>query len=606
MQRALIAVGVKKTGGLPELQAAVESAAAVARWATDHQHIPPDRVRLISDEAGRVTRDRIFDVVEEITALGFVEQLIVYFSGHGINAGHYEQWLLSRAPDDPGAAVNVRGSEFNARFCGIGHVVFVSDACRTAADSIQAQGVTGGEIFPNAKPAGPENPVDQFFATLVGNPAYEVRSVAAAAANYRAAYSTVLLEALNGGAPAIIEATPERRLIRPRPLKRHLAVAVPQFLDGLGLSGGQTQQPDARIESDETAWVAELPAALAPTASPGSRGGGPLSPMLGTRPTRPGPFPGSRHADLATAARNSLASALHGRGTPGGGFLGSPTGARGEPGGVSELLQSAARKAVAPIGPDHMETQCGIKVRGARIATAFARVGAAHVGSQQDIVQVSLAPGKAAANVLVGLADGSAVVVPAFRDYLAGLSFDEDGSLADVWYEPSANTALWQEYERAAGELRELRSLVAASSSLGVFRLDGEGDCEALLTRMRMVKAVDPAMAVYAAYALHDHRRRAQIRDMEAYLYSSLHARVFDVAMLSFALAGETTFDGPGAVYPCVPMLTQGWSLLSPLGVHLPERLGRLRGHLRPSLWTHFRRSAAEPLLEALQSGEVG
>src|SRR5687768_2167660 len=111
MQRAVITIGVKKTGGLPELAAAQQSAAAVADWARTHQKMPASRVKLITDEKRGVTRDRIFEAVEAITKLGFVEQLIVYFSGHGINSGLYEQWLLSKAPDDPGAAVNLKGSE---------------------------------------------------------------------------------------------------------------------------------------------------------------------------------------------------------------------------------------------------------------------------------------------------------------------------------------------------------------------------------------------------------------------------------------------------------------------------------------------------------------
>jgi hypothetical protein len=43
---------------------------------------------------------------------------------------------------------------------------------------------------------------------------------------------------------------------------------------------------------------------------------------------------------------------------------------------------------------------------------------------------------------------------------------------------------------------------------------------------------------------------------------------------------------------PCVPMLTQGWAVLSAMGVALPERLAGLRGHLQPALWTHFAPSA--------------
>jgi hypothetical protein len=54
-------------------------------------------------------------------------------------------------------------------------------------------------------------------------------------------------------------------------------------------------------------------------------------------------------------------------------------------------------------------------------------------------------------------------------------------------------------------------------------------------------------------------------------------------------------------MYPCVPMLTQGWALLSPLRIQLPRGLDRLRAELRPSLWTHFTAGAADRLRTVLK-----
>ena len=111
------------------------------------QKNPASRVELITD-AKSPASVTLSSRRRQITEPGFIEQLIVFFSGHGINTGILEQWLLSRAPDDPGAAVDVKASEFSARFCGVGHAAFISDARRTAADSIQAQRVTGPASFP--------------------------------------------------------------------------------------------------------------------------------------------------------------------------------------------------------------------------------------------------------------------------------------------------------------------------------------------------------------------------------------------------------------------------------------------------------------------------
>lgn len=615
MERAVVSIGVKKTGGLPELQAAVQSAKDVADWAKIQQRIPEERVKLITDAAGAVGRDRIFEAIEEFTQLGFIEQLIVYFSGHGINSGRFEQWLLSRAPEDPNAAVNVKGSEFAARFCGLGHVVLISDACRTAADSIQAQSVSGGEIFPNIPPTGPERPVDQFFATLVGNPALEVRSVAESSSRFRAAYSTVFLDALKGAAPAIVEATPAGRFVRPRPLKRHLSTAVPAFLAGLGLPGGTSQQPDARVESEDDAWVAQLFDESA--AGPESAGVPPLGAGVRRRRSRGGraitgdeelPPPLLSGPDtsrgLVTEARDHLAALL--RPTAGAKRRSAASSPRSSD---RRLLDRAIGSASSEFGPDHFETECGIKVRGTRVLDAHAHRNFAtvRVGDGRDVVQVNLTGARPAVNTVVTVDDNSVVVVPAFRGYVTGLVFDEQGQLDDVSYEPSANTALGRAYADAAVEVRALRAAIAASSSLGVFRLDDEQDAGELVQRMRSMKALDPALAVYAAYACHDRRMRAEIADMGRHLERDLHARVFDVAMLAFSMSARgAAGDNALPVYPFVPMLTQGWALLSPLGITLAGRLDSLRGHLRTSLWTHFDPPAADLLLWTINKGEVG
>lgn len=598
MERAVVAIGVKRTGGLPELQAAVEGAGQFAAWARESQRIPDDRVILITDAAGKVTRDQIFDSIEAVTKLGFIEQLIVYFSGHGINSNRSEKWLLSRAPDDPQAAVNVAGSEVLARFSGIRHVVFVSDACRTAADSIQAQGVTGGEIFPNLPPAGSENPVDQYFATLVGHPAYEVKDVQASARRYRAAYTTVLLSALGGSDPSIAEDDAEGRLIRPRALKKYLRTAVPAYLGTLNLSLEVNQEPDARIESDDDAWIARLDVQGAPPARSALRSRTRKSP-----PRAKGAAPGA--PTIVSEAQSQLQSAL---GAPAPAPRRRTRAARASVAPAPSLFEAAMGNRATPFGPDHFESQCGIKVRGARIAAATVQYGQAVVGRKRDVVRVDLPGDRRAVNVIVEFEDGTGVMIPALADFVAALTLDAQGELDDVSYEPSANTSRWAEYQVRADEMRRLRSVVAASSSLGVFRLDEEVHAAALLQGMRSARSFDPALAVYAAYAFNDRRMRDQIRDMQSYLQPDLGLRLFDVAMLALELGEQTRAGWPKDVYPCVPLLAQGWALLNPLGIRLPGRLDErgLRQYLRPSLWSHFDAGGVALLRQALTSGEVG
>jgi len=99
---------------------------------------------------------------------------------------------------------------------------------------------------------------------------------------------------------------------------------------------------------------------------------------------------------------------------------------------------------------------------------------------------------------------------------------------------------------------------------------------------------------------------RSPIVDLQRHLDADLGARIFDVAMLAFTLGKKERREGPQEMYPCVPMLTQGWALLSPLGIELPGGLGALRSELRPSLWTHFEAAAADRLRNVLRQGKVG
>jgi len=192
--------------------------------------------------------------------------LIVYFCGHGFNK-EGEFWLLSDAPGDPNAAVNVEGSIRLARDCGIGHVVFISDACRTAAEGLQSLQVEGSLVFPNEPVSGIEKPVDILFACARGRPSFEVadsRAAAEAAKSYSALYTEVLLEYLNGKHLDVLHRVREDGkyvgLLRLRILADCLRTDVPSRLKHkLGVEPKVSQYPVARINYDTAdAWLARI------------------------------------------------------------------------------------------------------------------------------------------------------------------------------------------------------------------------------------------------------------------------------------------------------------------------------------------------------------
>jgi hypothetical protein len=264
--RAVIAIGIgRPSEDLLELHAATDAARRVAEWAISSQQIPRDRVTLLTDEMSPVTGSRISDAVKATVGFGLIDQLIIFFAGYSANVRHGEYWLLSQGFNDPTASVSVEDSKALARSSGIPHVVFVSDTCRVSP--ISAQAAAGRPIFPNAATTKTGS-VDQFFATRWVPPSQEIFTVGAASdgitsaadasRQYRAAFTTVLLSALGGHETSIQDERDGVMFVRPRALASYLTTAVPEHLLALGLSLDMQQEPEARIESDEDAWLARF------------------------------------------------------------------------------------------------------------------------------------------------------------------------------------------------------------------------------------------------------------------------------------------------------------------------------------------------------------
>ncbi len=259
MVRAGLFIGVDQSGGLQRLNDAAEGARRMHEWALT-QGIPDQtHAKLITDAGGKkVHPDLIYDAIKAIIDGAGVDQLLLYFAGHGVNINRSEHWLLTDAPVRTSAAVNVSGSVELARYCGIQHVVIISDACRVAPDGIQAQNVRGIDVFPNDGAGDRAKPVDQFFACFLGKTAAELKDPATAAGNYSALYTNALLDALTGSRPDVLEpADPpgdSAQYVKPRKLESYLESEVPHRVKAMGLERKVNQNPDAIITSDAS-WL---------------------------------------------------------------------------------------------------------------------------------------------------------------------------------------------------------------------------------------------------------------------------------------------------------------------------------------------------------------
>src|SRR5436190_11230436 len=176
--REAVVIGVDKAGNLPRLRGAASGAAAFRDWLKTEGF----KTTLLSDAAvpgsatvARVTANDVYSAISDRVRAGTVEQLVVYFAGHGYINSYSEFWMLSEAPDNPNEAVSLRESVELAKLCGIPNVAFISDACRSRPDSLGVAGVRGSLIFPNRTgPGAKVGDVDVFLATLVGDTSFEV------------------------------------------------------------------------------------------------------------------------------------------------------------------------------------------------------------------------------------------------------------------------------------------------------------------------------------------------------------------------------------------------------------------------------------------------
>jgi hypothetical protein len=578
MKRSAIAIGVDRAGDLPVLKDAAAGARRFARWARQQQIECTDQMILTDDNGRRINIYDIKKEIEKITSTGTTEQLIIYFAGHGINIGYSEYWLLSDAPRDTQAAVNVRGSEELARYSGISHILFISDACRTAAEGVHAQRVSGGEIFPNEAAADLEDPVDKFFACTLGRPALEVRDPNTTSGEYSALYTTGLLDALWGREPELLEwtNTDQGRIafVRPRPLKKHLSAAVPRRLADRNLQTRAIQVPDAHIVSDPTAWIARLSEAEIP---PATRSGLILE-ELAAAPEPP---------DFVTSVlmEHALNSTLR----PGLDQV------RGLNAPNASVIAEVVDRARTPFGPSHFEMECGFKVRGAKFVEAFSLLAQTQLFKVPgEVVRVNSVdpPG---ASVLLVLESGNGIVVPALPDFVTALTI-EDSELVDVGFESV--------HLPPDDKIRALHSVALASTRNGVFRLEGE-HASAVADTLKNARGIDPTLAVYAAYAYSDFQRRDLIRETSECVRNRLGgAQLFDIALLAGEL-DEKKIGTDRRLLSFVPLLTQGWALLGAHRVELPGSLADLRSTVLPSVWTMFDEAGVRRIRAALIGGDV-
>jgi Caspase domain len=569
--RAAVIVGVDRVRGLPELRAASSGATAVAKWLKDEGL----DVTLLVDDDRPVLAENLKIAIKTLVNRGTLDQLIIYFAGHGfVSGGNSEFWLLSNALDDPNEAVSLTESHDRARQFGIKNVVFISDACRSRADSLPMEGVRGQIVFPTSRSASNVRcDVDKFLATRIGDPAYET-SVDKSTANYRGIYTTCFLEAFKRPYASMVETVEGKPVVPNRRLRDYLEQEVPKKARAASIT--LNQLPDAEICSDDS-FIGHVS----------------TTDRLAAAETGPPTL-----SDVASAA---IGTEVGGGSLQKQNVLHSPA--------ASSFLASARTIAEASVLSDHLEAPSGLVVSGALLASVTVGAGVeANFKNFPDLDPPSAlveVPNPHAGSVALRFSDGTGTVLAILAGFVSNVVVDR-GAVASVTLVPSRQTWRWQEYESERERIDQLHAAVATAARYGVFRIEGpagtrERSSAELASRIRVLKSIDPTLGLYAAYAYNDAGNIDQVLSVRRFMREDLDLDLFDVAMLAGEISGQT----PHGPFPFCPMLSQGWGLLRVKNVPLPRSIKDATQHLRRSLWTMLDEEGMQLVIDALRKGEV-
>ena len=111
---------------------------------------------------------------------------------------------------------------------------------------------------------------------------------------------------------------------------------------------------------------------------------------------------------------------------------------------INERFSEHVRAASESFGRTRFETNCGFKVRNARVVSCTIRTGY-EILEDGHAVRADVVPGQCVSTLLT-FSNGYSVVLPAIGEFVTGLTFDED-NLIDVTYEPSTGSDRWPMYQ---------------------------------------------------------------------------------------------------------------------------------------------------------------
>lgn len=573
---AAIVIGVDKAGSLPVLGAARSGADQVANWLQAENY----DVALLTDAKNKpVLVSDVFAAVNTRVTAGTLDQLVIYFAGHGFIGSYSEYWLLSGAPANPNEAISVLETIVLAKQWAIPDVIFISDCCRSRADSLQVNNVRGSLIFPTSgAPPVVVTDLDVFYATLVGDPSWEV-PVATSSKQYKGIFTSALLDAFQSPSSSLVTNVDGQDVVTNATLKVYLSTEVPKRAQASSVT--LMQRPDIQVASGPKSYIARVhgaPTAVAPA---------PAAPTL---------------SRVASAAFDAAVGS------------GKGAGDQSLPPDLAHLAASSgfssatSRIARSRGFPRSIDVQTGFAIYGAQVASVAVpspmKARFTNLSSDRAVIVIDTV-GRPAASTLVRFADGSGCVLATLDRFVGSLVVDDSGIISII-YDPVYMAKASPDGDTRVSQLDQLRAVVATAARFGVFRVDGGKGNHAAVARIadsiRVMKSVDATLGLYAAYAYANADVSEKVRSVDDYLRGDYQTQLFDASLLAGTLPKIPISPESPRVTPFCPMLSQGWSLLRVRNVRLDPNLYTAQAYLKPSLWTTFGPQGMDVLQSAFKN----
>ncbi|QBO59546.1 caspase family protein [Chryseobacterium salivictor] len=616
MSRIAICIGVNNVQNFTPLKGASKGAVEFSKWATAQGY----DIKLFTDENKNIVRVRdIYDCINQCLEEMKYNQIIVYFSGHGISRGpNQEFWFLSEGGNNGNEIVDLTRSADNAVRCPIPYVLFISDACRSLpTDEIHTTG--GQTIFPNQK-IDSGNTIDIFYATRPGAPAFEIAGDSLKEAH--GIFTESLIAYLSGEfLETIVNNTIEdgakiqRYLDKYYDVKQLTAdfnyksllqqnqkwiisgpevdIKLKEFVESRSFGITKGQSPEIRVNNHKQ----EHPLSIF-TDEQGKNlilnRVKPPKPII--HPIDPLPYKINKMEQLrefSVSLWKERSDVDHIRNK------------------VAHLAEEKIFASEQLFDDPIYNKYTGIEVIGEEIIDLITPYNSLNAPwKHRNKNSISFHPDdpyRPTSWSLLRLKGDRSVPIAIIEGFIAQLVF-KDGYLFTVNYSPAkTNHYTYDDYQSKKDEVTKKRSLIAISANNGFNYKEAfqkvdfsnfYGSYNDAGSFLRMGKSLDPALGMYAAYAFRESGDFYKIRSVYKYMAMDNPYVPFDVAML----AGKLNADRPTAAF--CPLMSIGWSYKHLYEDFINPKIIDATKYLEPGLWTTFTSKGTELLITEILNNQ--